>query len=148
MTEQEKETERESSTQQMEKSRGSEVYAAAIVPAGRRLCQKGWMDEAEMDVRLSDRIMYLQDLGYVRLLSCHSVPECMQADNLCFARDEKNPSISVFAFSVGTQAAMLHEERNKRASSAAFTPLIYLIHTRVSKMWRFSRGPDSVRDVL
>lgn len=87
MKEQEKETEKESGVQQMEKSRGSELFSATIVPATRRHCQKGWMDEAEMDVSISDKIIYLQDLGYVRLLSCHCVPECMQADNLCFAKD-------------------------------------------------------------
>lgn len=57
----------------------------AVVSAGKSHCQKGWTDEAEMDVSISDQIMYLQDLSYVRLLSCHCVPECMQADKLCFA---------------------------------------------------------------
>lgn len=114
---QEKDVESESGVQQMEKSRGSEAYT---VPAGRPHCQKGWMDEAEMDVRLSDRIMYLQDPGYVRLLSCHSMPECMQADNLCFAKDEKKASISLFAFSVGTQAARLHEERKRESLFCCF----------------------------
>lgn len=132
--------------QQMEKSRGSELYNAAIVPAGRRQCQKGWMDEAEMDVSISDKIMYLQGLGYVRLLSCQCVPECMQANNLCFAKDVgKKTSISLFAFNVGTQPARHPKESSERASSSAFT---YLMHTRASETWRLSRGPDSVKDVL
>lgn len=103
--------------QQMEKSRGSELYRAAIVPAGRRHCRKGWIDEAEMDVSISDTIMYLQDLGYVRLLSCHCVAECMHTDSLCFAKEEKKTrSISLFAFNVGTKPARLPEESSKITS--------------------------------
>lgn len=55
----------------------------------------------------------------------------------------------MFAFNVGMQPARLHKERSERASSAAFSPGIYLTHTQERVRCRaLSRDPDSIRDVL